>query len=79
VLELVFLELAGIIQVLRIDCRKLSEGHSFTGNSEMWRNDCSSECIVISYMIIRNITGMQSDRWWESLFMEEHTAFNFQV
>jgi len=29
-------------------------------------------------MIIRNITGMQSDRW-ESLFMEEHTAFNLQV
>jgi hypothetical protein len=43
----------------------------------MLRNDFSSEHIV-SYVIIRNITGMQSDRW-ESLFMEEHNAFNFQV
>ena len=63
-LELVFLEVAGIIQVLRIDCRKLFEGQSsFIGNFEMWRNDCSSEHIVVSYMIITNVTGMQSDRW----------------
>jgi hypothetical protein len=29
----------------------------------MWRNDCISEHIVLSNMIIRNITVMQFDRW----------------